>query len=195
MFIAIVASGEYPAASNTTALPRWSRPSPPHSRPTCGETRPRACANATSSWRNSSVGPCAVCRLSASRGMMPSRTKCSVRSCNSTSSAGIEKSICRSASLDRRAPAPLAERDVDAGSDDDSGAEPGPRIREVVEDGVAEDRRPDQLDVAERRDHRRRPVLKGADHQVMPRAAEQAEAAEQQDVGQVLRHDKDEGER
>ena len=27
-------SGEYPAASKTTALPRWSSPSPPHSWPT-----------------------------------------------------------------------------------------------------------------------------------------------------------------
>src|SRR5262249_49661023 len=80
------------------------------------------------------------------------------------------------------AAAPRAARDVGAGGDDDRGAEPGPRVRKIPEDRVAEDGRADQLDIPQRRDNRRWSVLERADHQVMPGAAEQAEAAEQQNV-------------
>ena len=49
----------------------------------------------------------------------------------------------------------LAQCDVDPGCDDQPGADPGPQIRKVVEDQKAQDRRADQFDIAERRDHRR----------------------------------------
>src|SRR5207302_4701984 len=100
-------------------------------------------------------GPCGVCRLYPSRGRISSRTKRSVRSFNSISSSGIAKSISQlSLRHGFRAPAALAQRDVEPRGDDDRRPDPGPQIGEIVEDQVAEGRRADELDIAERRDDR-----------------------------------------
>ena len=50
----------------------------------------------------------------------------------------------------------LAERYVEAGSDDDRRAGPSRAVGEITEDQITEDRSPDQLDIASRGEGRRR---------------------------------------
>src|SRR6516162_3741881 len=80
------------------------------------------------------------------------------------------------------APAMLAQRDIEAGGDDDCGAGPSQSVGEISEDQVTEDRSPDQLDVTERGEDRGRTALEGAGDQVMPGATDQAEADEQRQI-------------
>ena len=77
---------------------------------------------------------------------------------------------------------PLAERDIETRGDDDRGADPGPQIRKITKDQIAERRRAEQLDIAKRRDDRGRASLKGLNYEVMPGATKQPQAAEQRYV-------------
>jgi hypothetical protein len=75
--------------------------------------------------------------------------------------------------------AALVHRDLEPRGDNDRGPEPCPQIGEIAKNEITEGRRSDQLDIAERRDDCSRAALKGANDQVMPGTAEQAEAGEQ----------------
>ena len=63
------------------------------------------------------------------------------------------------------APAAFAERDVETGGDDNRGADPGRKVRQIPENQVAEDCGADQFGIAERRQHRDWAVLEGTDQQ------------------------------
>ena len=111
--VLLLAARRRPAPAGACCLRRGRRCSsrsspaansrPPRTPPPCRDGRARArpirarhaataarrvSPSATSSRRNSSVGPCAVCRWSLSSGMISSRTKRSVRSLSSSKLVG-----------------------------------------------------------------------------------------------------------
>src|SRR6516162_3496081 len=82
----------------------------------------------------------------------------------------------------------LAMSRIDAARDDDSGAEPGPGIREISEDEIAEHCRPDELHVAERHEERGRTIAVSQERQELAAESEDRHRAGDPQLG-ALGHD------
>src|SRR3954449_2004231 len=82
---------------------------------------------------------------------------------------------------------PFVQQDKDATENDDGAPDPGPKVWRLPEHCRAEHGSPEDLSVVERRYKRGRCQLEGPDQAIVPKPAEDAEAAQDQRVRRICR--------
>src|SRR5215204_6385246 len=82
---------------------------------------------------------------------------------------------------------PFVQQNEHAAENDDSAPDPGPKVWHLPEHCRAEHGSPEDLSIIERRYKRGRRQLEGPDEAIVPKPAEDAEAAQNQRVRRICR--------